>query len=104
MAWPLASVTPPFRGTRVAPLLLWRNANVTVCPAEGVPEPLVIVALMMVLFPAESDIESAVKVILNPVKAVELDNRVIMITPAAPVTLAWIVSWTLVVGLFAPAV
>jgi hypothetical protein len=62
----------------------------------------VTVALMMVLFPAERDVESAIKLILNPVKAAELDNRVMMTTPVAPVTLAWIVSWTLVVGLFAP--
>jgi hypothetical protein len=69
---------------------------------EGAPEPSVTVALMMVLFPAERDVESATKLILNPVKAAELDNRVMMTTPVAPVTLAWIVSWTLVVGLFAP--
>jgi hypothetical protein len=41
---------------------------------------------------------------MSPVDVAELDNRVIMITPRAPVTLAWIVSWTLVVGLFDPAV
>jgi hypothetical protein len=103
MAWPLASVTPPFRKANVAKLWLPISANVTVCPAEGAPEPSVTVALIMVLSPAFREVASAVKVMMSPVDVAELDNRVIMITPRAPVTLAWIVSWTLVVGLFIPA-
>jgi len=103
MALPLESVTPPFRGTSDAPLILVRSANVTVCPAEGAPEPSVTVALIMVLSPAFREVASAAKVIMSPVDVAELDNRVIMITPTAPVMLAWIVSWTLVVGLFIPA-
>ena len=88
MAWPPTSVTPPFRGTSVAPLWLPRSVNATVCPEEGTPEPSVTVALMMVLLFAERDVESAVKLILNPTKEAELDNRVMMTAPMAPVTLA----------------
>jgi hypothetical protein len=63
----------------------------------------VTVAVIMVLSPALREVASADKLMMSPVAVAELDNRVIMITPRAPVTLAWIVSWTLMVGLFAPA-
>jgi hypothetical protein len=97
-------VVPRLKVVRVAPLLFSRTVNVTACPLAGLPEPSVTVALMMVLFPAERDVESAVKLRRNPAAAVELDTLVIVRAFVDPVTLAWIISWTLEVGLFAPAV
>jgi hypothetical protein len=58
----------------------------------------------MVLWPAARDVESAVKVMRSPVEAVPLDTLVIVAAAVDPDALAWIISWTLVVGLFAPAV
>jgi hypothetical protein len=40
----------------------------------------------------------------SPVEAVPLDILVMVAAAVAPDALAWITSWTLVVGLFAPAV
>jgi hypothetical protein len=97
-------VTPRLKIVKVAPLLLLRRVNVTACPPAGLPEPSVTVAVTTVLWPAARDVESAVKVMRNPVAALELDILVIVAAAAAPVTLAWIISWTVVVGLFAPAV
>ena len=89
MALPLASVAPPFRGTSVAKLLLVRSANVTIWPWTGLPEPSVTIALMTVLFPADRDVESAVKVMMSPVDvAEELDNLVKIPVADTPVTLA----------------
>jgi hypothetical protein len=83
---------------------LLRSVNDTACPLAGLPEPSVTVAVTMVLWPAARDVESAVKVMRSPVEAVELDILVIVAAAVAPDALAWIISWTLVVGLFAPAV
>jgi predicted permease len=88
----------------VAPLLLLRSKNVTTCPLAGLPDPFVTVAVMMELCPAAREVAAEVKVMRCPVEAVEVDILVIMTTPVAPVTLAWIVSWTSAVGLVAPAV
>ena len=89
---------------RVAPLLFSRRVKDTACPLAGLPEPSVTVALTMVLWPAARDVESAVKVMRSPVEAVELDILVIVAAAVAPDALAWIISWTLVFGLFEPAV
>ena len=61
-------------------------------------------SVMIVDSPPARELAAAVKVRTSPVVDVpELDIRVMMTAPVVPVTLAWIMSWTLVVGLFAPA-
>jgi hypothetical protein len=97
-------VTPRPKVVRVAPLLFSRSVNVKACPLAGLPEPSVTVAVTMVLWPAERDVEAAVKLIRNPVPAVELDILVMMTTAVDPVTLACILSWTATLELLAPAV
>jgi hypothetical protein len=59
---------------------------------------------MTVDSPAAIEVAAAVKVKRSPVDVPALDVRVMMTAAVVPVTLAWIISWTLVVGLFAPAV
>jgi hypothetical protein len=60
---------------------------------------------MIVDSPPARELVAAVKARTRPVVDVpELDVRVMMTAPVVPVTLAWIISWTLAVGLFAPAV
>ena len=67
--------------------------------------PLVTLAVMIVDSPTARELAAAVKVRTSPVVDVpELDVRVMMTAPVVPVTLAWIVSWTLSVDLFEPAV
>ena len=97
-------MTPRPKVVRVAPLLFSRSVNVKACPLAGLPEPSVTVAVTMVLWPAERDVEAAVKLIRNPVPAVELDILVMMTTAVDPVTLACILSWTATMELLAQAV
>jgi hypothetical protein len=103
-ACPALSVTPTPKIARVAPLLLVRSVNATACPLAGLPEPSVMVALTMVLWPAARDMESAVKVMRSPVEAAVLDILVIVVATVVPDVLAWSISWTLVLGEFEPAV
>jgi hypothetical protein len=67
MACPLASVRPSFRVLLVAPLLLLRSENATVCPLTGLPEPSVTVAVMMLDSPAAREVTVDVIAMLYPV-------------------------------------
>jgi hypothetical protein len=56
MAFPWASVRPPFSTLMVAPLLLIRSENATVCPLTGLPSLSVSVAVMMLDSPAPREL------------------------------------------------
>jgi hypothetical protein len=56
IAWPLASVCPPFSTVIVAPLLLVRSENDTVLLLTGLPAPSVTVAVMMLDSPAAREL------------------------------------------------
>ena len=66
--------------------------------------PSVTVAVMIVDSPAAREVAAAVKAKRSPVDVPEPDVRVIMTAPVVPVTLAWIISWTLAAELVEPAV
>ena len=68
MACPLASVIPPFKVLVVAPLLLARSENATVCPLTGLPVLSVSVAVIMLDSPAAREVTVEVMAMLNPVE------------------------------------
>ena len=67
MACPLASVLPPFSVVLVAPLLLVRSENATVCPLTALPLLSVSVAVMMLDSPAAREVTVDVIAMLYPV-------------------------------------
>jgi hypothetical protein len=67
MACPLASVRPPFSVLVVAPLLLARSENATVCPLTGLPVLSVSVAVITLDSPAAREVPVDVIAMLNPV-------------------------------------
>ena len=107
VAVPLASVVPFTTVKAGAPLLFVTNAKVTASPGAAVPTALLTWATMTLIAPATRLSGVAVRFILYPVVGVAVlavPVLVIKTAPVDPVTLAWIISWTFMVGLFAPAV